>query len=99
MNFKGPGPHFGGLLASFWGPGGYLGTLWWPRWLRDRFFLNFEVPWGTHFGDIFRVLGPLEALLEALGPVLEPFWANVVIFTNFFSDFHVFPEAWDLKKV
>ena len=46
-----------------------------------------KVPWGPHFGGIFRVLDPLGALLEALGAllkalgrVLEPFWANVVFF-------------------
>ena len=66
----------------------------------------FRVPRGPHFGVIFRVLGPLGdswpplgALLEALGPVLEAFWANVVIFIGFFSYFSVFPEAWDLKNV
>ena len=86
-------------MASFWGPEGYLGTLWWPKRLGERFFTNFEVPWGPRFGAIFRVLGPLGALFEALGPVLEPSWANVWILTVFFSFSSVFPEAWDPKKV
>ena len=92
-------------MASFWGPGGYLGTLGWPRWLRDRFFVILRLPWGPHFGDIFRVLDllgalleALGALLEALGPLLGAFWTNVVIFINFLSYFGVPPTAWDLKK-
>ena len=50
-------------MASFWGPGRYLGTLGCHRWLRHGFLMIFRVPWVPHFGDIFRVLDSLGALL------------------------------------
>ena len=38
-----------------------------------------EAP-GLHFGRIFGTFSSLGALLEALGPLLGPLCANVVIF-------------------
>ena len=94
---EGLGLDFGGSRVSFWedfgglgDPGDPLGDPGPPKSDPDRFFLDFRVPWGSHFGIIFRGLGDLGALLEALGallealgPLLGAFWANVVIFHNF----------------
>ena len=62
-----PGHHLGRISEVWEVPGTPWATKDHPRGIQTDFVLIFWVPWGPHFGDIFRVLGPFGDSWPPLG--------------------------------